>query len=239
MEKDVLVDILISTDELASTAFVKKGKIYTFLNPVSYLDAVKHKELFSQFDGIFADGALVVKMINIFYHKMIEKKEFDMSSMARDLFNYAVDNDKSIYIIASKQDEIEKAVGKIKNEYPNLRIIGFRSGYFKDTQEECSAISKVISLSPDYLIVGMGAVKQEEFLLKAKKSGFEGIGFTCGGFITQTANYATGIDYFPDWTVRYNVRFIYRLFKEPHTRTRYLKAVFLFPYRFVLNKYGL
>ena len=239
MNRDIIIDKIISTELQSICVLIDRGKIYTFLNPVSYLDAVKHKELFSQFDGIFADGALVVKAIKTFYHKSVEKREFDMSSMAKDLFNYAVDNDKSVYIIASKQDEIEKAVGKIKNEYPNLRIIGFRSGYFKDAQEENTAISKVISSSPDYLIVGMGAVKQEEFLLKAKKSGFEGIGFTCGGFITQTANYAEGIDYFPDWTVRYNVRFIYRLFKEPHTRTRYLKAAFLFPYRFVLNKYGL
>ena len=239
MEKDILVDILISTDKIASTSFVKRKRIYTFLNPVSYLDALKHKELFLQFDGIFADGTLVVKMIKTFYHRRIEKREFDMSSMAKDLFNYAVEKDKSIYIIASKQEEIEKAVDKIKKEYPNLKIIGFRSGYFKNAQEELSVISQVISFSPDYLIVGMGAVKQEEFLLKAKNSGFEGIGFTCGGFITQTANYAEGIDYFPEWTVRYNVRFVYRLFKEPHTRTRYLKAAFLFPYRFVLKKYGL
>lgn len=239
MEKDILVDMLISTDKIASTSFVKRKRIYTFLNPVSYLDALKHKELFMQFDGIFADGTLVVKMIKTFYHRRIEKREFDMSSMAKELFNYAVEKAKSIYIIASKQEEIEKAVGKIKNEYPNLRIIGFRSGYFKNAQEESSVISQVISFSPDYLIVGMGAVKQEEFLLKAKNSGFEGIGFTCGGFITQTANYTEGIDYFPEWTVRFNVRFLYRLYKEPHTRKRYLKAAFLFPYRFILNKYGL
>lgn len=239
MNKDIVVNKIILTESIADSVFIENGKIYTFLNPVSYLDAVKHKELFMQFDGIFADGALVVKAIKTFYHKSIEKREFDISSMARDLFSYAVENQKSIYIIASKQDEIEKAVGKIKNGYPNLKITGFKSGYFKDSQEECSAISKVISLSPDYLIVGMGAVKQEEFLLKAKNMGFNGIGFTCGGFMTQTANYAEGINYFPKWAIRFNVRFIYRLYKEPHTRKRYLKAAFFFPYRFILNKYGL
>lgn len=239
MCNDIIVNKILSSEDNADLVFEEQFKIYTFLNPVSYLDALKHKEVFLQFDGIFADGTLVVKMIKTFYHRRIEKREFDMSSMAKELFNYAIEKDKSIYIIASKQEEIEKAVGKIKNEYPNLRIIGFRSGYFKNTQEESSVISQVISFSPDYLIVGMGAVKQEEFLLKAKISGFEGIGFTCGGFITQTANYAEGIDYFPDWTVRFNVRFIYRLFKEPHTRKRYLKAAFLFPFRFILNKYGL
>ena len=33
--------------------FMDKGKIYTFLNPVSYLMALDRKDLFGQFDGIF------------------------------------------------------------------------------------------------------------------------------------------------------------------------------------------
>lgn len=33
----------------------------------------------------------------------------------------------------------------------------------------------------------MGILAQENFLLKVKQAGFEGIGFTCGGFIHQTA----------------------------------------------------
>ena len=31
--------------------FMDKGKIYTFLNPVSYLMALDRKDLFGQFDG--------------------------------------------------------------------------------------------------------------------------------------------------------------------------------------------
>lgn len=239
MCRDIIVNKIISTEDVADSVFLEQNKIYTFLNPVSYLDAVKHKELFEKFDGIFADGSMVVKAIKIFYHKRVEKREFDMSSMSRSLFNYASDNGKSIYIIASKQEEIDNAIEKIKSKYPNLKVLGYRSGYFMDSGEYDEAISKVIYLSPDYLIVGMGIIKQEEFLLKAKNAGFMGIGFTCGAFITQTANYAAEIDYFPDWVVRFNIRFIYRMVKEPHTRKRYLKAGFLFPYRFICNKYGL
>ena len=239
MIKDVIVNKIFSAESFADSVYKVPGRIYTFVNPVSYLDAVNHKELFGQFDGIFADGSFVIKAIKILYHKKVEKREFDMSSMARSLFNHASDKGKSIYIIASRQEEVENAIRKIQSKYPNLRIIGYRSGYFKNSQEYDAEIAKVISVSPDYLIVGMGVVKQEEFLLKVKRAGYEGIGFTCGAFITQTANFANEIDYFPEWTVRYNLRFLYRIYKEPHTRKRYLKAFFVFPYRFLLNKYGL
>jgi N-acetylglucosaminyldiphosphoundecaprenol N-acetyl-beta-D-mannosaminyltransferase len=238
MNNDILINKIISTEAIADSVFEKYGRIYTFINPVSYLDAVKHQELYAQMDGIFADGTMVVKAIRLFYHKKVEKREFDMSSMARKLFEFASEKSKSVYIIASKQEEIENATEKLNSKFPDLRILGFRSGYFKDSQEIDVTIKKVISLSPDYLIVGMGAVKQEEFLLMAKEAGYQGIGFTCGAFITQTANYAAEIDFFPDWAVRFNLRFIYRLYKEPHTRKRYLKAGFLFPYRFLCNKYG-
>lgn len=237
MNKDIIVNKIIETEAIADSVFKQQGKIYTFINPVSYIDAVKHKELFEKFDGIFADGTLLVKAIKVFYQKKVEKRECDMSSTAKLLFDYAVDHDKSFYFIASKQEEIEIAMEKFKKRYPNLKILGYRSGYFNDPSEHDVAISKVISLSPDYLFVGMGAVKQEEFLLKAKNAGFKGIGFTCGAFITQTANYAAEVDFFPEWTVRYNLRFLYRMYKEPHTRKRYLKAGFVFPIKFVFDKF--
>ena len=52
MSRNALVFKIIDT-ELTSLSLCR---IYTFLNPVSYLIARKNKGLFNQFDGIFADG---------------------------------------------------------------------------------------------------------------------------------------------------------------------------------------
>ena len=93
---DIVVNKIINTENKINSVFIDKGKIYTFLNPVSYLDAVNNRDLFSQFDGIFADGSLVIRAIKLLYQKKVEKREFDMSSMARSLFNYAIDNEKTI-----------------------------------------------------------------------------------------------------------------------------------------------
>jgi N-acetylglucosaminyldiphosphoundecaprenol N-acetyl-beta-D-mannosaminyltransferase len=80
----------------------------------------------------------------------------------------------------------------------------------------------------------MGVVRQERFLLAARNAGFRGVGFTCGGFIHQTAR--DEIDYYPAWINRWNLRFLYRMYREPHTRMRYLKAGIVFPIKFLLER---
>lgn len=50
-----LINKILLTDKQSVEWLLKGGEgIFTFLNPVSYLDALKHKELFTSFDGIFA-----------------------------------------------------------------------------------------------------------------------------------------------------------------------------------------
>ena len=91
-----LVGKIIETEDKWDTAgFHKKNNVYTFLNPVSYLDALNHKELFNQFEGIFADGSILVTAIKLIYGKTVKRWSFDMTSMARVLLEYAQKNRKS------------------------------------------------------------------------------------------------------------------------------------------------
>lgn len=224
----------IELTELVDNYFTRKGKIYSFLNPVSYLNALKHKDLFCKLDGLFVDGSLLVMAIKMLYGKKVTRRSFDMTSMAPQLFENALRYNNSIYIVASKQEQVEKAVKIYKERYPNINIIGYRNGYFANIEEQDEEVRHIVELNPDYLIVGMGVVVQENFLFKVKEAGFKGIGFTCGGFIHQTAS--NMIDYYPAWIDRMNLRFLYRMYKEPHTRKRYFKAGVVFPILFVKER---
>ncbi|MDM8240791.1 WecB/TagA/CpsF family glycosyltransferase [Phocaeicola barnesiae] len=231
-----LVKNIISTEKQTINQFLsKQGKIYTFLNPVSYLTALDNKNLFEQFDGIFADGSILVAAIKLLYGKSITRRSFDMTSLAPQLLSYAEQNKKTIYIVASKQEQVEKAVGIFKERYPNLQISGYRNGYFTSDSEMDKEAKFITETNPDFLIVGMGALMQERFLIKAKLNGFQGIGFTCGGFIHQTSK--NEIEYYPKWADKLNLRFIYRMYKEKHTRKRYMQAAFLFPIRFTIERF--
>ena len=230
-----LIDKILSTQKLSVEEFLKRGKgIYTFLNPVSYLDALKHKELFTSFDGIFADGGLLVKAIKMAYEASVKRRSFDMTSLAPIVFSYAAKTGKSVAIIATKQEMVEKAVANLKKSLQGLNISYYRNGYFKSEQEKDEEAKKIVALHPDILIVGMGIILQEQFLLKVRDAGFQGIGFTCGGFIHQTAQ--DKAEYYPDWVDKHGLRFVYRMYKEPHTRKRYVKAAFVFPLRFMMEK---
>lgn len=212
-----------------------QGKIYTFLNPVSYLTALDNKKLFEQFDGIFADGSILVVAIKILYGETVTRRSFDMTSLAPKLLSYAEKEQKSIYIVASQQEQVEKAIEIFKERYPNLIFAGYRNGYFNSEKEMNAEAEKITQINPDFLIVGMGALMQEKFLLKVKEHGFHGIGFTCGGFIHQTSK--NEIEYYPEWADKLNLRFIYRMYKEKHTRKRYIQAALLFPARFIYEKF--
>ena len=224
------------TDRIGLDAILeRKSGIYTFLNPVSYLDALKHKSLFNEFEGIFADGGLLVKAVKGFYRQDVKRWSFDMGSMAPVIFNEAIRLKKSVAIVATKQNVLTTAIKTLKDSYPELDIAYFRNGYFKSEQEMDVEAQNIVGLHPDILIVGMGIIKQEEFLLKVKHAGFNGIGFTCGGFIHQLAQNKK--DYYPKWINEHGLRFIYRMYKEPHTRIRYLLAALVFPTRFIWEKF--
>ena len=233
--KSKLVNKILSTENYSvDQIFETKSKVYTYLNPVSYLTALDNKELFGKMDGIFADGGLLVKAIKMLYGKQVTRRSFDMTSMAPELFEYAAEHGKTIYIVASKHEQVEKAVEIFRERYPKVQFAGYRNGYFSSEEEMDKEAKHICEVNPDFLIVGMGALMQEKFLLKVKNAGFQGVGFTCGGFIHQTSK--NEIDYYPAWVDKTNLRFLYRMWKEPHTRKRYLMAGLLFPARFIAER---
>ena len=157
-----------------------------------------------------------------------------MTSLAPELFSFAERTGKTVYIVASEQRQVEKAVGVFRQRWPRMVIAGYRNGYFASEAEQDEEAARIVETAPDFLVVGMGALVQERFLLKVRDAGFGGIGFTCGGFIHQTAK--DEIDYYPAWADRLNLRFVYRMYKEKHTRKRYLRAALLFPARFIYER---
>lgn len=234
MPISALIKKIIETDPDNPEIFESTGKNYTFLNPVSYLDALKNPLLYENLDGIFADGKFLALAIRLFYHKKVKRCSFDMTSLAPRLFAYSECHNKSVYIVASSQEEIEAAIPLFKKYYPRLNIIGFRNGFFEDEQDKDIEIKKITDLNPDFVICGMGSIKQEIFLNRLKKFGYMGIAFTCGGFISQTSR--KKIAYYPRLFDVLDVRFVYRMIKEKHTRKRYLQAFFCFPVKFMAEK---
>ena len=193
-----------------------ENKLVTFLNPYStfvlYEKGLLYK-ICENFDYIFIDGIALVKAIEFKYKlKGMKRISFDMTSLAPIIFNYAMQNNKSIYFIGTKENIIDKSVRNIKFVYPRLNVISYRHGYFKDKEEYQRVVKIIKDINPDIVIAGMGTPLQELFLLDLRKAGWKGTGFTCGGFLEQTAQ---NIKYYPELINKFHLRWLYRLYKEP------------------------
>jgi N-acetylglucosaminyldiphosphoundecaprenol N-acetyl-beta-D-mannosaminyltransferase len=65
----------------------------------------------------------------------------------------------------------------------------------------------------------MGAMRQERFLISLWREGWRGLGFTCGGFLHQTAR--AELSYYPPLMDRLHLRWFCRIWSEPKLFWRY------------------
>lgn len=212
--------------------FSRKGAIYTCVNPFSYHMVRRYQSIYDSLDGLYVDGMLMCKLINLLWNRKIPRLSFDMAGMAVDLFARLNNNDETIYLIGAKQESLEATVKQIKITYPNIHIAGFRNGYFLLPEDREKEIARIVELNPDFVIIGMGSPLQEQFAIDLKKAGYKGIAFTCGGFLHQTAN---RINYYPEWINKYNLRAFYRLTHEKGMFKRLYNVLIQFPSLFVYD----
>lgn len=204
---------------------INKSKcfIVTFVNPNSFFLRRKHYAYSAElreFDAVFADGIGVVLGAGLLGYK-IRRLSFDSTSLAPVVFRWAEQNSIGTFLIGSSKDKISAAESTISGEFKNLKILGKEDGYADNSE----AIAKIISSRARLVICGMGGPLQERFLLNLRDAGFCGVAFTCGGYFDQLID---GYDYYPKIIDKLNVRFIFRLCKEP----RRLAKRYLFDYRF-------
>ena len=212
--------------------FSRRSQFYTCVNPFSYHLIRKGNIPYTEIDGLYVDGILMQKLVNLLWGTNIRRLSFDMTGMAPDLFSRLQISGESVFFIGARQEQVAASVDTILNAYPGINLAGFRHGYFDSKEDRDREIRKIVDAHPDFVIIGMGAPLQEHFLVDLKKAGFKGIAFTCGGFLHQTAN---RINYYPDWVNRYNLRAFYRLFNEKNLFKRLYNVIIQFPVLFTID----
>jgi len=139
--------------------------------------------------------------------------------------------DKSFYLVGGKQEIVEETISKIKLSYPKINIVNFRNGYVKSEQEKQDLIHDIVQKKPDVVFVAMGSPKQELLMeeMQQKHSAlYQGLG---GSFDVFTGN----VERAPDWWVKNNLEWAYRLVKQPSRIKRQIHLI-RFMYLLKMNK---
>lgn len=125
----------------------------------------------------------------------------------------------------------EDCVTRLKNFFTQrnsaIQIIGTRNGYFK-ADEETEIVGEINRLSPDFIWIGLGTPKQQEWISRNKHKIKRGVIFAVG--FAFDVNAGTKKDA-PLWMQKFGLTWIFRLASEPfRLGPRYLRynSLFLF-----------
>ncbi len=204
--------------------------VATFVNPHAcwvmrqeggYLDSLR------AFDFVACDGIGMILACRLAGLPCIRREAFDLTSLARPVFDWARHNGTGVVLVGGVDGVAAQAAEVLATLFPGLEIPATFSGYGDGPER---AKRYCLAKQPGLVVCGMGAPLQERFLLGLVDAGWRGAGFTCGGFLDQTAS---GGEYFPAWIDRLNLRFLYRLAREPRRLwRRYLVQYQVFTARF-------
>src|SRR5690606_30002301 len=168
------------------------------------------------------------------FYQNYERVSFDNTSIAPLVFRFVKDNNLKLAIIDTKEQHIRKAIRNVENNF-SVKVSFFRNGYFGSPKEKSDCILSIIDKEIDVVVVGMGTPYQEGFLIELKNKGWNGYGFTCGGYLHQIAK---NEKYYPPFFDRYNIRWLYRIIDEPKLIRRYgiYYPLFFIRFRNLKNK---
>ena len=188
--------------------YAQKGQVIT-INPEMIFYASKHPDfadIIKEAELVIPDGIGVQIGLKILGHNV--RRIAGIEFGRRILEKYSAEN-KTCALIGAKPEVIEKAVENLKKEIPNINIVYWHDGYFKDDDEILNSIE---SLKPDVVLTALGSPKQEEFNYKAKKLLSNTLFIGVGGSFDVWAGVVKRA---PEVYQKLGLEWLYRTVKEP------------------------
>lgn len=116
------------------------------------------------------------------------------------------------YFLGGSQDCVSRLAESFVNKNPAIQIVGVQNGYYSGLEEERRIVDEINRLSPDFIWVGLGTPKQQEWIHRNKKKIKRGIIFAVG--FAFDVNAGTKKDA-PLWMQKLGMTWVFRLCSEP------------------------
>ena len=188
----------------------KKGIQITGVNIEQFalLDKDKNfKDYVNSSDIVNIDGIVVYLYLKLKMYKV--KQRTLCADIMEGMLNTANQKGRSIYLLGAEEQTIKKLVEVVGNKYPNIKIVGYHNGFFKD---EKAIVDDIASKSPDYLFIGMPSPFKERFITTYKQELNTGICFGVGGMFDILAGVAKRA---PEKYQKAGLEWIYRITQNP------------------------
>ena len=127
---------------------------------------------------------------------------------------------KTFYLIGGKQEVLDQTVLNLKREYPGIKILNYRNGYIKTEDEELTLIED-IKTTNQMLFLLLWDLQNKNFNGKITSKTQSNLSRLGGSFDVYTG----AVKRAPNWWVKNNLEWAFRLFKEPSRIKRQIHLI--------------
>ncbi|MBQ3100651.1 MAG: WecB/TagA/CpsF family glycosyltransferase [Clostridia bacterium] len=201
--------------------FINEGGNHTIHTPNAEIvqmcvEEASKRGLINSADLIIPDGAGVILAGKILGTKL-EKGKVAGIELCENLVRLSGPKGWKIFMLGGKLGVADAAATKLTEKYPDASIVGINDGYFKNDAE---VIEKINASGADILFVCLGVPKQEEWMYAHKNELNVKL---MGGFGGSFDVFAGQVNRAPDFFIKCNLEWFYRLMKEPSRIGRMMK----------------
>ena len=160
-------------------------------------------------DYVLADGQPMLPMAAMLGIRIPER--IDGIGLMHKFLALADREGFSVYLLGAKQEIVETCVDRLGRDFPGLKVVGFRNGYFSE-KDIPGIASDVRAAAPDFLFLGMGSPMKErladEWKSELGAAVIQGVG---GSFDVM----AGMVKRAPLWMQRIGIEWLFRVIQEP------------------------
>lgn len=211
-----------SVEQVARTIAVGPKAFWVAINPQKVYRAMHDRELYEaidQADVRICDGVGVAIAASLLHGRKI--KRCTGCDLFFHLIPVAAARGWRVYLLGASPETNRMACHKLREQYPGLKIVGHRDGYFEDSRE---VIAQINHAQPDLLFVAMGSPKQELWIARHRGDIQASLCLGVGG----TFDVAAGAVRRAPWLFRQTgTEFLYQLVTQP---SRWRRQIVYFPY---------
>ena len=203
--------------ERAEKALLSGERLFTVTaNPEIIMHADRDpkikKLLLSPDAEIIPDGISVVKAMNTLGIKASER--ITGVDLAAHLLKAAGESGKSAYLLGAKEEVVAALAGKLTAEHPDMTV-NYHNGYDGDKD---AIFHEIAALEPDLVLVGLGVPAQELLIYRHLPKFAKGVLVGVGGSFDVLSGSKKRA---PQFFVKTNTEWLYRIAKEPQRLGRF------------------
>jgi N-acetylglucosaminyldiphosphoundecaprenol N-acetyl-beta-D-mannosaminyltransferase len=206
-----------------SDAIDSRGRLdITFVNPNYATRASRDRELrqrMNRFDILLPDGWGIVYAMRMRGARRATRQAND--DIGPDLFDLSARRGWRTFLFGSAPGTADEAAVTLKTEFPGIDVVGTLHGFFDAERghpgwyekEDVDLIVDTINAArPDVLWVGVPTPLQQQFVTDNRDRIEAPVIVTGGSYLDHLAH---GLDWFPAWTYKLRVGWLWRLSREP------------------------